>query len=468
MYYLIHQINMFLLFLSSVVTAHPIEHAVVFGNVGSLGYYYTDLWVGTPPEKQTVIVDTGSRLTAFPCMDCVDCGHHIDQYYNHTRSITSKVVGCSERYSCSSCKNDRCGYVQSYAEGSSISGYLIKDLIRIGDEYDEEDAVEFTFGCHLRETHLFRTQLADGIMGLAFGSERSETIIDALFSHKNINTNLFALCFGLEDGYMTVGGYNVSNHNSEISYVKLYDSMYYAVKMEGIIIQGQELPLTSRDFGTHYTSGTIVDSGTTFTYLASTVYSAFWNEIENICSIDSFCRGQRKSVYGEQHNCFRYSVDEFETLDEFFSTFPMVEIVIEGHRIPWYPKQYLYTWPDYPNDYCIGVYNNYGGGSVLGAVFLRGHDVIFDRDNNMIGFAESDCDPSAVADVSRTRPRNMTSGKPRGKNPPISEAGYWISVASITGGSLILVSMLICLLRRCKKSGMMKLEDLNESQSEAQ
>lgn len=32
-----------------------------------LGYYYTNLFVGTPPQKQTVIVDTGSSLTAFPC-----------------------------------------------------------------------------------------------------------------------------------------------------------------------------------------------------------------------------------------------------------------------------------------------------------------------------------------------------------------------------------------------------------------
>jgi hypothetical protein len=93
--------------------------------------------------------------------------------------------------------------------------------------------------------------------------------------------------------------------------------------------------------------------------------------------------------------------------------------------------------------------------------------VIFDRDNNMVGFAESDCDPSAVIDVSRNRPRNMTSGKPRTKNAPISEAWYWISVASITGGFLILVNMVICLLRRCRKSGMMKLEDPNESQCEA-
>lgn len=32
-----------------------------------LGYYYASLFVGSPPQKQTLIVDTGSGITAFPC-----------------------------------------------------------------------------------------------------------------------------------------------------------------------------------------------------------------------------------------------------------------------------------------------------------------------------------------------------------------------------------------------------------------
>lgn len=452
---------MFLLLLCSTVWGNSIEHAVVYGDVGSLGYYYTDLWVGTPPEKQTVIVDTGSRLTAFPCMDCDDCGHHLDSYYNYTRSTSSKVIKCNDHYSCSTCKNDRCGYIQSYAEGSSISGYLIQDIIRLGDSYDESDAVTFTFGCHARETNLFRTQLADGIMGLAFGSERVETIIDVLFKHKNVDTNLFALCFGLEDGYMTVGGYNETTHTSEISYVNMYDNMYYAVKMEGVLVQHQLLPISVKDFGTHYTTGTMLDSGTTFTYLASPVYTAFWKEIENFCSQDENCRGSRKTVYGEPKKCFSYEEELFESKDEFLSTFPMVTIIIEGKNVVWTPVQYLYIWPDYPNDYCIGVYNNFSGGSVLGAVFLRGHDIIFDRGNNRIGFADSDCDPTTVAEVSRNKTHNTTSGKPK-VNISDPVLGYWFSVASITGGSLILISLVVFLVRRCRKPDMMKLEECAE------
>ena len=33
----------------------------------SLGYYYINVYIGSPPQLQTLILDTGSWLTAFPC-----------------------------------------------------------------------------------------------------------------------------------------------------------------------------------------------------------------------------------------------------------------------------------------------------------------------------------------------------------------------------------------------------------------
>lgn len=52
-------------------------------NTGALyqgyGTHYIDLWIGSPtPQRQTLIVDTGSSITAFPCSGCDDCGNNID------------------------------------------------------------------------------------------------------------------------------------------------------------------------------------------------------------------------------------------------------------------------------------------------------------------------------------------------------------------------------------------------------
>lgn len=41
-----------------------------------LGTHYTFIWVGSPPQRVSVIMDTGSHHTAFPCVGC-RCGKHV-------------------------------------------------------------------------------------------------------------------------------------------------------------------------------------------------------------------------------------------------------------------------------------------------------------------------------------------------------------------------------------------------------
>ncbi len=58
-----------LLLIGGVLSADPQlnKHIIpVFGNA-SLGYFYVNLYIGTPPQKQSVIVDTGSGQLALPC-----------------------------------------------------------------------------------------------------------------------------------------------------------------------------------------------------------------------------------------------------------------------------------------------------------------------------------------------------------------------------------------------------------------
>lgn len=39
-------------------------------------YYTTRLWIGSPPQKFALIVDTGSTVTYVPCSTCEQCGKH--------------------------------------------------------------------------------------------------------------------------------------------------------------------------------------------------------------------------------------------------------------------------------------------------------------------------------------------------------------------------------------------------------
>ena len=39
------------------------------------GYYYVEFFIGDNFQKQSLIIDTGSKITAFTCKNC-DCGNY--------------------------------------------------------------------------------------------------------------------------------------------------------------------------------------------------------------------------------------------------------------------------------------------------------------------------------------------------------------------------------------------------------
>jgi hypothetical protein len=50
-----------------------------------------------------------------------------------------------------------------------------------------------------------------------------------------------------------------------------------------------------------------------------------------------------------------------------------------------------------PVEYCLGFYANGGGENVLGMISMRGQNIVFDRTNNRIGIAESNCDLAHIS-----------------------------------------------------------------------
>ena len=53
--------------------------------------HYVHLYVGTPPQKTSVIVDTGSSKTAFVCAGCEACGAHESPPFDSSKSETYEV-----------------------------------------------------------------------------------------------------------------------------------------------------------------------------------------------------------------------------------------------------------------------------------------------------------------------------------------------------------------------------------------
>lgn len=81
-----------------------IETAAMFGNSTQMMYFYSNVYVGdfNNPSRQSLIVDTGSGLTCFPCENyCTHCGKHINSYYPLDQSTTKEILDCrNESCSC--------------------------------------------------------------------------------------------------------------------------------------------------------------------------------------------------------------------------------------------------------------------------------------------------------------------------------------------------------------------------------
>lgn len=252
------------------------------------GTHYTFIYVGNPPQRQSVIIDTGSHITAFPCTGCKQCGSHTDPYFMPSNSSTAQALQCSG--------NKKCEISQSYSEGSSWKAYKVKDEVYLagGGPNDNRHATEFrlnfTFGCQTYETGLFRTQLEEGIMGL---SNQAETIPHQLFSQGKSKSKMFALCYRLGGGIITLGGVDRRIHHSidTIHFAKYKASgSWYGVIVKNIQFQirggandGQLVEIGNALVSSFQSGkGSIVDSGTTDTYLPRSLSTAFSTKFKEL------------------------------------------------------------------------------------------------------------------------------------------------------------------------------------------
>ena len=87
-----------------------------------MGTHFAYLYVGGPTKQRaSVIVDTGSHHTAFPCVGC-NCGVHMNPFYNPSISNSARIVKCNNQ-------KERCRFSQAYSEGSIISYILSSQYV---------------------------------------------------------------------------------------------------------------------------------------------------------------------------------------------------------------------------------------------------------------------------------------------------------------------------------------------------
>mmetsp|Transcript_6165 Transcript_6165/g.9468 ORF Transcript_6165/g.9468 Transcript_6165/m.9468 type:complete len:475 (+) Transcript_6165:81-1505(+) len=397
------------------------------------GTHFVDLWIGTPFQRQSVIVDTGSGVTAVPCKDCVNCGaeFHTDPYFDEDSSATFYEVSCEE-CSVGHCVPNRhqCSLEVSYQEGSSWVAHEVADITYLGGSHESplenppKDTFHLHFGCQSRVTGLFKTQLEDGIMGM----DLSETSFwQQAYANGVIRSKSFSLCFSRqkvvdvissEAGVLTLGGNDPRLHSTTMVYADLIEgsSGYFQIHVKKIYLRlggGDSVEFITSSSPTIEQvdikekslndGGVILDSGTTFTYLTEDMAEPFdkawrkvtgseWNTEKAVHLSDSELlampvilvqlQGWTAGIQDEIAPGLAATVDP-QNPDDVIVAIP--------------PTHYM-EYSDKTHKYTPRVFFTEEEGGVLGANFMMGHNILFDAENKRFGFSESTCEYAVVAD----------------------------------------------------------------------
>ncbi|KAK4745730.1 hypothetical protein SAY87_012042 [Trapa incisa] len=378
------------------------------GNPSETGLYFARISIGTPPKDYYVQVDTGSDILWVNCAGCSKCPVKSDlgiklTLYNVNESSTGDMVTCDQDFCTSTdngplpnCKpNLLCQYNVAYGDGSSTSGYFVKDSVHLdrvtGNLQSSTSNRSIVFGCGNKQSGEFDSSSAalDGILG--FGQANSSVLSQLATS--GIVKKIFAHCL---DGKKGGGIFAIGDiMQPEVKTTPLVPNQpHYNVVMKAVEVGGDVLQLPTDVFDTGTQRGTIIDSGTTLAYLPEEVYDPMLKKI-----LDKQPQLKLYTVE-EQFTCFKY----LESVDD---AFPEVTFHFEGSlTMKVYPHEYLFKISE--DAWCFGwqssgLQSKDGKDTtLLGDLVLSNKLVLYDLENQAIGWTEYNCSSTITVKDSTT------------------------------------------------------------------
>ena len=370
------------------------------GNTHFLNYYYLTLFIGEKRQNQTYLIDTTSSVLTSPCSFCLSCGDHINDYFQIESNLS---IIKPDSYECSSLPNIfinensvNCNFFLDI-ENEQISGLYTYSLVSFesittDENKERENYVNITnenefmlpIGCSTKETGVFQSRISDGIVGL---NNNKNSFVGKMYNMNLIKNDLFSICLDDEGGYLSLGEIDETYHvDQNISYINYNPkSELYELNISEINIGSYKIKIGNRN-------KTIIDTSSTISYFPTSIFNMLMTGLFYECNEKVRKCGNFKRVDG-------YGLcTEFDDLDDMDYTinnlWPNLLIEFNGYEFVWEPKNYYFNISSsFKYKACIGfeINENTKDTIILGTNFMHGYDLIFDRENYTIGFAEAEC-----------------------------------------------------------------------------
>ncbi|KAK7285203.1 hypothetical protein RJT34_19964 [Clitoria ternatea] len=362
------------------------------------------LTVGTPPQSVTMVLDTGSELSWLHCKKLPN----LTSIFNPLLSSSYTPTPCTSPVCTTrtrdfpipvSCDPKKlCHATVSYADATSIEGNLATETFNIAGSGQPGTI----FGCMDSgfSSNTNEDSKTTGLMGLNRGSLSFVT---------QLGLPKFSYCISSHDssGVLLFGDATFSwlgplkytplvKVNTPLPY---FDRVAYTVRLEGIRVGSKPLQVPKSIFAPDHTGAgqTMVDSGTQFTFLLGTVYTALKNEfVAQTKGVLPVLDDPNFVFEGAMDLCFRVKPGQMGLL-----VLPAVTLVFEGAEMSVSGERLLYRvggdvatkggdWV-----YCF----TFGNSDLLGIeAYVIGHHhqqnvwMEFDLVNSRVGFVDTSCE----------------------------------------------------------------------------
>ncbi|CAI2180932.1 5097_t:CDS:2 [Funneliformis geosporum] len=328
-----------------------VHHGVPLTNFMN-AQYFGEISLGTPPQKFSVIFDTGSSNLWVPSTHCTSIACFLHRRYDSGKSETFKTNGTE--------------FAIQYGTGS-LEGIISNDNLEVGDITIENQ----DFGESVKEPGFtFAFGRFDGIFGLGYDRISVKGVVPPFYHMVNrglVDEPMFSFWINDADnneeegGEIIFGGIDQTHYTGEIHWASVKRKAYWEVELEKIVFDGEEVEMTD--------TGAAIDTGTSLLAVPTIVADLINKQI-----------GAKKNYAGQ----YIIDCDKVPSLPDFSMQF-------NG-------KLFTLTGSDYilkAQNQCIsGFYGldipePIGPIWIIGDAFLRKFYTIYDLGKDRVGFADA-------------------------------------------------------------------------------
>ncbi|KAL7126412.1 hypothetical protein ABFS83_14G185200 [Erythranthe nasuta] len=390
--------------------------------ISSLGFlHYAFVTVGTPPLEYLVALDTGSDLFWLPC-DCTSCVRSLNttsgkalklNIYSPSTSTSGAPVPCNSticvqpQRGCS-VRLNACAYQEVYlSSNTSSTGILVDDVLHLGTDTDPQDPVDapITLGCGIIQTGDFVTGAAiNGLFGLGMDS----VSVPSILASKGVTANSFSMCFS-RDGLGRIQFGDKGSPDQQVTPFNLRQlHPTYNVSVTQIAV-GKNV--TDIEFSA------LFDTGTSFAYLNDPAYSVIVQGFDSQI-IEPHYVHPRGIIFD-----YCYSLNATQTS----YSIPRLNLTMKGGSYYYVVAPTIVIPREGGFAYCLAIVKSEDI-NIIGQNFMTGYRLVFDREEMVLGWKESNCYDSIPSNTVPVNKGNSTESPPPSIFDPEATSGNRTSI----------------------------------------